>query len=275
MTIEEMKNRKKELGYTNKLLSEKSGIPLSTIQKIFSGATAAPRMETIIALENILRPEPDRELFSRITRNTTPETPLYAAESAPVYKRQGTYTLADYLALPDDKRYELIDGVLYDMASPTSVHQSIGGFIHHKMMDHVMRKGGNCVPLISPLDVQLDMDDRTIVEPDVMIVCDRNKVRRKRVFGAPDMIIEILSPSSARKDSFLKLHKYANAGVREYWIIDPDREVVIQYFFEESEIPKIYGFSDTVPIRIWNDELQIDMEEVSKWISCWISDEET
>ncbi|MBQ6359844.1 MAG: Uma2 family endonuclease [Lachnospiraceae bacterium] len=271
MTIEEMKKRKQELGLTNKMIADRTGIPVSTVQKIFAGATSAPRMETILALERVLRPEPD---LSRIARTVRPEEPLYTAESAPVYKRQGTYTLEDYLALPDDKRYELIDGVLYDMASPTSVHQTIGGFIYHKMMDHVMRKGGSCLPLIAPLDVQLDMDDRTIVEPDVMVVCDRSKVTRKRVFGAPDMIIEVLSPSTARKDSFLKLHKYANAGVREYWLIDPDRKVVVQYYFEESEIPKIYGFSDSVPIRIWNDELRIDMKEVSEWIVRWISDAE-
>ena len=136
--------------------------------------------------------------------------------SAPYFvKKQGDYTLEDYYAIPDDIRVELIDGVIYDMSAPTSVHQLLTGFLFTQFMNHVMKEKGSCLPIVSPIDVQLDCDDRTMLQPDVVIVCDRKKVVHRCVYGAPDFVLEILSPSSRKKDSIIKLNKYMNAGVRE------------------------------------------------------------
>ena len=126
----------------------------------------------------------------------------------------------------------------------------------------MLNNGGECLPMIAPMDVQLDCDDRTMVEPDVLIVCDREKIINRCVYGAPDFIIEILSKSTKKKDSVIKLNKYLNAGVREYWMIDPDKQKVIVYDFEHDEYPVIYGFDAKVPVGIWNGELEIDFAEV-------------
>ena len=139
-------------------------------------------------------------------------------------KKQGEYNLEDYNVIPDDIRVELIDGVIYNMTAPTSAHQLIAGFIHGKMLSHVLEKKGSCMPMISPLDVQIDCDDKTMVQPDVIIVCDRDKIINRCVYGAPDFVAEILSKTSRRRDSVIKLHKYMTAGVREYWMIDAGTE---------------------------------------------------
>ena len=242
MTIEEMKRRKRELGDTNQMIADRSGIPLSTVQKVFAGATASPRRETVEALEKVLESG----------NSDTAGKPLY--------------TLEDYLKLPDEQRVELIDGVFYDMAAPTTIHQGIEGFLYKKFLDFVMENKGPCFPFISPVDVQLDCDDKTVVQPDVLVVCDRSKYKNGRVFGAPDLVIEVLSPSTRRKDMQLKMYKYSEAGVREYWMVDPEKKVVVQYDLDHLEIPTIYNFQSEVPVLIWDGACRIDLREMVETI---------
>ena len=123
------------------------------------------------------------------------------------------------------------------------------------------------MPFVSPVDVQLDEDDRTVVQPDVLIVCDRSKFQNGRVFGAPDFVVEVLSPSTSKKDSRLKLYKYGEAGVREYWMIDPNRKTIVVYDFENSDIPSIYSFDDKVPVSIWDKQYVIDFSRIYHDIS--------
>ncbi len=266
MTIEEMKNRKRELGYTNRTIAEKSGVPFGTVQKIFSGATVSPREDTIRALEQVLRPS---GMPGQVSGDyQMPGSPGLTVGEAPVsYGTKSGYTLEDYLALPEDQRVELIDGVFYDMAAPTTIHQGIAGYIYKIFLDHVLEKNGPCFPFISPVDVQLDCDDRTVVQPDVVIVCDRDKHKNGRIFGAPDCVIEVLSPSTKKKDMQLKYYKYANAGVREYWMIDPQKKTVVQYDLEHLEAPVIYGFDASVPVLIWNGECRVDFAAMDRALS--------
>lgn len=276
MTIEEMKQRKKELGYSNKELASRAGVPETTIQKIFCGKTSAPRRDTILKLEQTLRrPDPDalteiRVSLPDIEKVPVPTRGLVREPEVPYGipgKKQGDYTLEDYLALPEERRVELIDGVFYDMAAPTTVHQAIGGYIHKILLDHVLAHGGPCKPFMSPVDVQLDRDDRTIVQPDVLVVCDHGKYKKGRVYGAPDFIAEVLSPSTWRKDVTLKMAKYTNAGVREYWMIDPDKQKLVVYELQKAEFPTVYGFDDTVPVRIWNGVCQVDFAKIRHFIA--------
>ena len=276
MTIEEMKRRKRELGYTNQMIADRSGIPLSTVQKVFAGATASPRRETIDALERVLE-NSSGERSGRVTYgDLTPLAGRVGEASAaynvhPAQRNSGAaddrlHTLEDYLSLPDDQRVEMIDGVFYDMAVPTTVHQSIAGFLHKRFLDFVMEKKGPCFPFISPVDVQLDCDDKTVVQPDVLVVCDRSKYRNGRIWGAPDLVIEVLSPSTRRKDMQLKMYKYAGAGVREYWMVDPEKKLVVQYDLEHLEIPAIYNFRSVIPVLIWDGACRIDLKEMDDTI---------
>ena len=258
MTIEEMKKRKKELGFTNQMIADKCGVPLSTVQKIFSGATKTPRHKTLKDLEALLSPQESGYIYPEAKA----EKALYVEESRPAYNARKQYTIEDYFALPDDQRVELIDGVFYDMTAQTTVHQSICGFIHNRFLDHILKNKGPCYPFISPVDVQLDCDDKTMVQPDVLIVCDRDKCKKGRIYGAPDLIAEVLSPATRRKDISLKLYKYMNAGVREYWIIDPKSKKVLQYDLEHDEFPVIYTFGDKVPVLIWHGACEVDFKEL-------------
>ncbi len=269
MKIEELKKKKKELGYSNANLAELSGVPLGTIQKVFSGATAAPRRATLLALERILCPEGNARLIPPQPYKTgsQPIPMVCEPQAAYSYDHQGTYTLDDYYALPDERRVELIDGVFYDMTAPATFHQLIGGLIHRRFLTYVAANKGTCVPFISPVDVQLDRDDKTMLEPDVIVVCDRDKIIRRCIYGAPDLVIEVLSPSTRRKDMIIKLNKYLCAGVREYWIIDPDQETVTVYDFEHDHFPICYTFDDTVPVMIWDGKCQIDFREIRDYIA--------
>lgn len=262
MTIEEMRERKRELGYTNQMIADRSGVPLSTVQKIFAGATASPRRETIRAIEAVLK-SPAKNGYDTMKNGAQ-----VLRESGPVYgSSAGPYTLEDYLRLPEDQRVELIDGVFYDMDAPTTIHQSIAGFLYKKFLDHVIEHKGPCYPFISPVDVQLDCDDKTVIQPDVLIVCDRNKYKNGRVFGAPDLVVEVLSPSSRKKDMQIKLAKYCNAGVREYWIVDPEKKMLVQYDLEHLELPSVYNSESTIPVLIWDSECRIDLKEMFDTIS--------
>ena len=193
MNLEQMKERKRELGYTYEQIAELSGVPLGTVQKVFSGATASPRYDTLRALEQVFQKK--EELFVR-------EAVVYGT------KKQGEYTVEDYRALPDDQRMELIDGVLYDMAAPTGIHQIVGGEIYAVLREHIRKKRGKCLPMYSPIDVQLDCDDKTIVQPDVLVLCDTGRLSGNTITGAPDFIVEVLSKSTKKKDMFIKLNKY-------------------------------------------------------------------
>ena len=118
------------------------------------------------------------------------------------------------------------------------------------------------MPFVSPIDVQLDCDNKTMVQPDVLILCDRSKLLRRCIMGAPDFIIEILSPSTKKKDAHLKLHKYREAGVREYWMVDLEKERVLVYFFEQDELPTIYGADMEIPVGIFGGELKLIMADI-------------
>jgi len=271
VTIEEMRQRKRELGLTNQMIAERSGIPLSTVQKVFAGATSSPRRETIEALERVLGQDKsavygDPVTSDRMVCETSAAYNVSAVDGNSSDTENRLYTLEDYLRLPDDQRVELIDGVFYDMAAPTTIHQSIAGFLHKKFLDFVMANKGPCFPFISPVDVQLDCDDKTVVQPDVLVVCDRTKYKNGRVFGAPDLVIEVLSPSTRRKDMQLKMYKYAGAGVREYWMVDPEKKLVVQYDLEHLGIPAIYNFQSVIPVLIWDSACRIDLGEMDETI---------
>ena len=273
MTLEQMKKRKQELGYTNETISMLTNVPLSTVNKIFSGATLSPRYDTLMALEKLLAPE---EEFLELHDSHPAEVSRLYEETANgrIWLRQGSYTLDDYLALPDEIRVELIDGVFYDMSSPLNIHQLLAGEIYRILADYLRSKNAACLPFIAPADVQLDCDNRTILQPDVFVVCDRKKVPPRRIIGAPDLVIEILSPSTRKKDMNIKTAKYMNAGVREYWIVDPVKQKVLVYLFKDKDFDDVFlfGFDQKVPVKIFNGECSVDFADIREYLAFLFED---
>ena len=171
-------------------------------------------------------------------------------------ERKDTYTIDDIYALPEGERAELFDGKIYFMAPPSRCHQDIVFLLSRKIADYIDSKDGDCKIYLAPFAVFLNENDRTYVEPDISVICDKNKLTDKGCQGAPDWIIEVVSPSSRPIDYYKKLFKYCTARVREYWIVDYDRNLITVYNFEKDEM-KEYTLLDQVKVGIY-DDLEID-----------------
>lgn len=152
----------------------------------------------------------------------------------PLRKTEEHYTYRDYRRWPEDERWELIDGTAYLMGAPTTTHQGAQREIFGTLYNFL--KGKECQLFAAPCDVffprirEQDEDDvDTVVQPDLLVVCDPEKVRERGIWGAPDLVVEILSPSTSRKDLHEKYGLYERSGVREYWVVEPTGRWVQQY----------------------------------------------
>ena len=244
-----IKKRKEELHFTTEELAIASGVPVGTINKILNGETRSPRCDTMQALDAALSKEKDKQDFVR-------ETASYEGG-----RDDREYTLEDYYNLPDDVRVELIDGKLFYMESPSSTHQLALNDLLFQTLSFIRENHGTCVPFVAPMDVQLDCDNHTMLQPDFMIICDRSKIQEKKIYGAPDFVAEVASPSSSYKDGMVKLRKYINAGVREFWTVDRLTDRVISYFEGDGYIPHIYDNKDGIPVRMYDGKLKITFSE--------------
>ena len=174
--------------------------------------------------------------------------------------KESNYTIKDIYDLPDGERAELIDGTIYDMAPPSRMHQKLVTKLTSIIDRYISENHGACEVYPAPFAVFLNKDDKTYVEPDISVICDKNKLDDNGYNGAPDWIIEIVSPSSKNMDYLLKLFKYRSAGVREYWIVDAAKNRIMVYNFEHDSIED-YSFSDTIKAGIYED-LSIDFSEI-------------
>ena len=170
------------------------------------------------------------------------------------------YTMDDINNLPEGKRAELIDGELYMMAAPGLMHQRILMELAFRIRDYIGKNKGDCEVFPAPFAVFLNADDRIYLEPDISVICDREKLTEEGCKGAPDWIIEIVSPTSRPMDYNKKLFKYRMAGVREYWIRDYERNLIMVYDFEHDEM-KDYTLKDKVKTNIYQD-LEIDFSQM-------------
>ena len=170
------------------------------------------------------------------------------------------YTVEDIYALPEGTRAELIDGQIYYMAPLGRRHQNLLFSISRVIADYIDQKGGSCEVDIAPFAVFLNENDKNYVEPDISVICDTSKLNDRGCNGAPDWIIEIVSPASRKMDYFTKLFKYRTAGVREYWIVDPLKNLILIYNFDTSDSEQ-YIFADTVKAGIYED-LYLDFSRI-------------
>lgn len=167
--------------------------------------------------------------------------------------QERTYTIDDIYALPEGQRAELIDGQLHMMAPPSTNHQRLVAKLSHKILSHIDAKNGECEAFPAPFAVFLNEDSQNYVEPDISVICDKTKLNDKGCKGAPDWIIEIVSPATQRIDYGIKLFKYRTAGVREYWIINPRTRTVNVYDLETDIGTTQYAFDDDIPSCIYED----------------------
>lgn len=163
------------------------------------------------------------------------------------------YTTEDIYALPDGQRAELIDGQMYLMAPPNTIHQKISWRLHQFIGNYIDAKKGNCDVYAAPFVVFLNEDDLNYLEPDLSVICDKNKLTDRGCVGAPDWVIEIVSSSTQQNDYGIKLFKYHTAGVQEYWIVNPMKRTVTVYDFEKETGTGMYGFEDAIPVCIYED----------------------
>lgn len=166
-------------------------------------------------------------------------------------KKEEFYTIEDIYALPDGERAELIDGEIYYMAPPGWKHQRISSKLHQVIANYIDSNHGECQVLAAPFAVFLNEDDINYVEPDISVICDESKLDEKGCHGAPDWVIEIVSQSSKARDYMTKLFKYRTAGVREYWIVDPEKQMISVYGFEKDMVEQ-YNFGADVPAGIYD-----------------------
>lgn len=162
-------------------------------------------------------------------------------------------TSEDYWNLPEGKRAELINGQLYAMAPPSRIHQKLITELTSEIRNYLKAHKGSCEVYPAPFAVDLESNERTWVEPDISVICDKNKLTDRGCKGAPDWIIEIVSPASQKTDYQIKLFKYRTAGVREYWIVNPMKKSILIYDLEHEEHTGQYGFDDILQVNIYDD----------------------
>ncbi len=179
----------------------------------------------------------------------------------PLINPQPKYTYHDYLTWDDDERWEIIGGELYNMSpAPAFNHQVVAGNIHAFLK--IALKGKKCIPVISPVDVILSETD--VVQPDVLIVCDRTKISNKGIHGTPDVLFEVLSPTTTRKDRYTKKRQYEFFGVKEYFVIDIPAQLIERFVLQENgkfDEGTDYSTGDNVIIQTL-DNMELPVNEI-------------
>lgn len=260
MILEEMKERRKELGLTYEELAEKSGVPLSTVQKIFGGFTQSPNYRTVLALEEALNPE---QSYYHIDEEPYPM--VKEARASYLAKQDGAYTIKDIERLPKGVRCELWDGEMILLASPSDEHELAIGYLVGEFYSYVKKNRGNCRVYASNKGVKRKTDDRNYLLPDVSIKCTPSKTER----DIPDFIVEVTSPSSEKRDLIGKTERYQILGVREYWIVFLQQKKVVVYDLENGAPIVFYTFDDIVPVGISQGKLQVDFRDLQDYLKKW------
>jgi Uma2 family endonuclease len=290
-TLDEMKQIRKDFGLSYKDIKEGcEGVSLSSIQKAFGGYIDNPRKETLerlsiyfetIAARHFEKVNYRREEFNSKVNQFVEEASSFSVRGTSAVDNswdgilglssKGGYTYDEYkkLDIPSGVMVEVIDGFLYTMDAPRIWHQSIISYILAAFFEFIKKNKGPCKVLTAPIDVRLEYDrgDKTVVQPDLTVICDKARIDNgESILGGPDFVLEVVSRSSRLKDTGIKLNKYRESGVKEYWIVDYESERVVKHNFEKKDVVSVYTFDDKVPVDIYDGKLMIDFKEVKEHI---------
>ncbi len=301
LTVETLQKLKEKSHLSYREIAERSGVPIGTVQKVLGGITRSPRRDTLEALASVLADpgvtgsedssgsDPEFSYKAVIDHDDQAGDHSEVHETEHVYgepdydnehdhqlddmverlldsKKSGEFTVDDYYVISEKYRIELIDGVIYDMAAPKFDHQHIAGIVYTQLMNYHLSSKEKCLPGIAPIDVQLDRDDKTMVQPDVIVLCKNLVKDNKVVYGAPDFVMEVFSPSTRFKDRVIKREKYKAAGCREYWMVDPlNKRVTVLDL--ENNLDGIYTFDQKVPVRISGGKCEIDFSLIESGLN--------
>ncbi|MBQ9707944.1 MAG: Uma2 family endonuclease [Firmicutes bacterium] len=279
MEIDEMIRIKQQRGYSIRQIAEYSGVPEGTVRKIFSGQTENPRVATIIAIQKVL--EGDESVYqgkNYLYDKNASEYEFFnessgkgrsnmVAETAFSYGQKRSMTVSDVEKLPEECRCELIDGVIYDMGTASIEHQDIVFEVATQINSMIDKRKYKVI--VNP-GVRILKDDYNLLVPDVAIVC-RNKVKIGRyIEGTPAFCMEVVSQWSRQRDYVTKLSKYSEAGVDEYWIVDPFKKMITIYTESENYTPEIIPIKGERALTLSGDpageskeSLKLDLDEIA------------
>ncbi len=274
LTVEQINELRRKYCVNYEMISDSTGVPLSTVQKVLGGVTKSPRRETLEALSNYFEKEHNRVKYT-IPGETLPDDIMVmenvSAECFDSYggyrtKHNKKYTLNEFDNITKgEARLEMIDGVVYYLASPNSAHQIILMEIAWSLKQHINSHNGKCKVFVAPYDVYYDKDDDNRVQPDIIVYCRDNPkgaIIPKGFWGAPDFICEIVSPSTSSRDYYLKRNLYRESGVKEYWIVDYSANKITVENYMSDKGQDVYSFDDKIPVAIYNGDLVIDFADI-------------
>lgn len=259
MTIgEKLRSARNAQNLSQEQLAQKLGIPAQHIV-YWEDDLEIPDLYVSASLCNVLSISLEDLLPSQTTEFIPQDSSAQKVSENPVDYQADTSpspieaTAEDYWNLPEGEYAELIDGKLYHKNAPDTIHQLLVQGIGNTLYNYIKSQKGPCLVLPAPYTVDLTCDEKTLLQPDILVLCDRSKLSSYDCVGAPDLIIEIVSKSNRKLDYCIKQAKYAEADVREYWIVDPKRKCTTIYHYEEDAAPMIIPFDQIITVGIFDN----------------------
>lgn len=259
-----VQNMRESKGLTQKNLEERTGIHQAEISKIERGI-GNPSVLTLARLAEGAEHRFKMEFIDKGIRRDVPMCES-AAPYLEVGKYQGEFTIADIEAIPDDVRCELIEGCIYECAAPSTAHQELISEVFFTVETFIRRNNGPCKVYLAPEGLAFIDDDENFFQPDMMVICDREKITSRWIYGTPDFVMEVVSKSNAKHDYQLKSHVYYKKGVKEYWILDPIKKRLTVYLNEEEWMPRVYPLEGIIGMHIYDGQVSIDLGRLGEII---------
>lgn len=254
MNLEKLKKRKKELRLTNKDVAELSGVSLGTVNKIFSGATKAPQVDTMKAILNVLRLE-EYQFYDSGMEQEKPKMKRIIPDTAQ-NGHEPKVTAEEYRALPDRRQTELVEGRIVRHGAPAWNHQELISGVLCELREYIKSNGYRWHAVCGPVEVRLEgVDGDTVAQPDLVMLLGEEQISSRGLEGAPEFIMEVLAENEQEQELIVKPEVYMDAGVREYWVVNLYQRQVLSYWFGSSYGKKgfrldTYTFEQEVPLRL-------------------------